>query len=280
MTLENRKKYWADAMTNALDFMKNAKQVPVVESGEPLVDLATCEKNGASWDVNASALGELGVALLRERLVLSFINAARDLNELGLEPVVHYAYRSPEMQKFLLRSDRVLDQVIDRVLWEFGPLAATPELAYDRLIVLCANSFANGTHLAGTAVDITIRRLDGSGDLDVGGEYLEISELTPMDSPFISSAAREGRELVTKLMLQSGFYAYPYEFWHYSKDDVYGVLLEQTAPPVPYGPVDVNLSSGAVYSMQDSVGDIVSRNEFLPILSDRLSLATKAVSDE
>lgn len=170
--MDERREYWTSTMDRALGFMIAANEVEIAECREPLVDLASCSQEGVEWKVAESALGELGAAFIRESLVSHFAVAALHLNRQGLTPTVMYAYRTPAMQRSLLTSDRVLDQVVERVLWETGPAEATPERAYERLVVLCANSLANGTHLAGTALDVAIYRTDGSGQVDLGGDYL------------------------------------------------------------------------------------------------------------
>jgi hypothetical protein len=72
---------------------------------------------------------------------------------------------------------------------------------------------------------------------EIGGPYLEISERTPFESPFISAGARANRRRIAELFAEQGFVAYPFEFWHFSQGDVYEALLRRTGRPAPFGPV-------------------------------------------
>ncbi|MCU1487062.1 MAG: peptidase and DD-carboxypeptidase VanY/endolysin [Actinomycetia bacterium] len=268
MTADARRRYWIENMDKATAFMRAATEVPVAESGERLVDLAAV--GGDRFEVAPSATGELGVALLRESLVGPFEAFAAALNRRGLVPVVQYAYRSPRMQQELLTSQKVVDDVIERVRWECEPGAVTPELAYDRLVVLCANSFMTGTHLAGTALDVMVRQMDTGDELDFGGPYLTMSEITPMASPFVSATVRTNREAIVEAFSDQGFYPYPFEYWHYSRDDVYGVLLGHDKGPARHGPVYVDLASGMPTPVVDPARELMPRDDLLDVLAERL----------
>jgi hypothetical protein len=87
-------------------------------------------------------------------------------------------------------------------------------------------------------MDISVLRAQDGAEVDRGGPYLEMSERTPMASPFVSAAARGNRRLITELMARHGFAAYPYEFWHYSQGDAICGLLSGVREPARYGPVD------------------------------------------
>ena len=64
-------------MDDALGFIRGAFDVPVRESGERLVDLASV--GSGHFEIAESATGELGAALLRESLVEPFEAVARAL---------------------------------------------------------------------------------------------------------------------------------------------------------------------------------------------------------
>jgi D-alanyl-D-alanine dipeptidase len=262
--------FWSDTMDEAASFMARARRVSIEECHEPMLDLATCDRGGSNWEVEPSALGELGAAFMRRSVVAHFIQATRTLNRAGLVPVIVYAYRTPAMQRSLLESDTVLDQVVERVTWECGDGAVDPELVYERLIVLCANAFANGTHLAGTAVDVMIRDAESGEQLDLGAPYLDLSERTPMASPFVGAQAQSNRRQCVDLFSSGGFYPYPFEFWHYSRDDVYGVLLGKSTGPVRFGPVDVDPQTGEVEAIASPEREIHGREVLLEMIERRL----------
>ena len=108
-----------------------------------------------------------------------------------------------------------------------------------------------GTHMSGSAIDISVCRLDNGQEIDRGKPYLEMSELTPMASPFVSAEARANRAAITAVMARFGFVAYPWEFWHYNKDDAYDHHLNGNPEPARYGAVDVDLGTGRVRAIAD-----------------------------
>jgi hypothetical protein len=59
-----------------------------------------------------------------------------------------------------------------------------------------------------------------------------------MDSPFVSPDALRNRREITAILADHGFFAYPYEFWHYSQGDAYDEAFRRTGRPARYGPVE------------------------------------------
>src|SRR5690606_26323431 len=74
-------------------------------------------------------------------------------------------------------------------------------------------------------------------EMDRGGPYIEISERTPMASPFITPEQRENRDVIDAVMRRHGWMPYPYEFWHYSSGDSYAETVAGTLRPARYGAV-------------------------------------------
>ena len=64
----------------------------------------------------------------------------------------------------------------------------------------------------GAAVDISVFSLEDGSEIPRGKSYLEMSEYTPMDSPFISSAEQQKRRAITALMERHGFCIIPVSF--------------------------------------------------------------------
>jgi hypothetical protein len=100
--------------------------------------------------------------------------------------------------------------------------------------------------MSGSALDISVLSRDDGREVDRGAPYLEMSELTPMESPFVSPAAQRNRREITALMKRAGFFAYPFEFWHYNVGDAYAESLAESRRPARYGAVDWTPSTGAV----------------------------------
>jgi zinc D-Ala-D-Ala dipeptidase len=151
---------------------------------------------------------------------------------------VEDGYRTPEMQKHLGHTPQVFDAVLDSVMWELGGERPSPEFMLRRCSALVASVPKVGTHMSGSAIDISVMHLDDpSREVDRGAPYLEMSALTPMGSPFVSDAARRNRRDITALMRRHGFVVYPWEFWHYSSGDAYEQVLLKTGRPAIYGTV-------------------------------------------
>ena len=132
----------------------------------------------------------------------------------------------------------VFDAVLKSVMWELGGQRPTPEFMFRRCSALVASVPKFGTHMSGSAIDISVMHLDDpSREVDRGAPYLEMSALTPMGSPFVSDAARRNRQEITALMRRHGFVDYPWEFWHYSSGDAYEQVLRKTGRPAIYGAV-------------------------------------------
>jgi len=108
--------------------------------------------------------------------------------------------------------------------------------------------------MAGAAVDISVlRRADGA-EVWRGKPYLEMSEYTPMNSPFVSAEERHNRQEITRVMERHGFLHYPGEFWHYNKGDSLYQIQARTGQPGRYGPVDWDPATNRVTPYGDPLG--------------------------
>ena len=181
---------------------------------------------------------------LRKGLIADFVAIAREMNKQGWVLKVEDAYRTRTIQKYLARQENIFDTILERVLWERRSRRPSAEQVFRRLTALIATSPKVGTHMSGSALDITVlNRADGS-EVDRAGKYVELSELTPMQSPFITPGGRRNRDDITALMARHGFAAYPYEFWHYSRGDAFDEYLTGSRKQARYGAVDVDQSTG------------------------------------
>ena len=146
-------------------------------------------------------------------------------------------YRTWQMQTALGRAPAVFDRIIQSCMRECGGRRPPVELVFRRAMCLVANVPLTGTHLAGAAVDISVYRRDDGGEVWRGKPYLEMSEYTPMDSPFVSAEERHNRVEITQMMERHGFMHYPGEFWHYNKGDALWQIETGSGQPGRYGPV-------------------------------------------
>jgi D-alanyl-D-alanine dipeptidase len=160
------------------------------------------------------------------------------MNARGWAMRVEDGYRTPQMQKHLGLLPQVFDAVLQAVMWELGGEKPSPVFMFRRCSALVASVPKFGTHMSGSAIDISVVHLDDPArEVDRGAPYLEMSALTPMASPFVSAEARRNRDDITALMRLHGFVEYPWEFWHYSSGDAYEQVLAKTGRPAIYGAV-------------------------------------------
>jgi D-alanyl-D-alanine dipeptidase len=188
---------------------------------------------------------------LRSGLVERFLSAARDMNDRGWVMRVEDSYRTRAIQKHLALKEGLFDSILKKVMWELGGQRPTRELMLQRITPLIATRPKFGTHMSGSAIDISVLRRDNRKEVDRGGPYLEMSELTPMASPFITAVAARNRKVITDIMSGHGFAAYPYEFWHYSQGDACDEQLNHTGRPGRYGAVDLDTATGKVTPITD-----------------------------
>jgi D-alanyl-D-alanine dipeptidase len=191
------------------------------------------------------------VFYLREGLIDDFIAIARDMNARGWVMKVEDGYRSTTMQKYLARKPNVFGAVLERTIWECGGAVPSPDFVLRRVTSLCATIPKIGTHMSASAIDISVLSRDDRSEIDRGGPYIEMSELTPMTSPFVSLQALENRLAIREVMERHGFMAYPYEFWHYNKGDCYAEALNKTGKPARYGAIHWNAENGTITPVEN-----------------------------
>lgn len=249
-----RRAYWTEQMDAAYEFMQTVMAFPVEESGEALAALPEAAKASGvevAFSDTDVVKGRGRLFYLREGLIDQFLAVARSMNEQGLVLKVLDGYRTVEIQRGLGRAPRVFDMILKKVKWELGGAPPTPETMFRRITALIATSPKIGTHMSGSAMDIAVLDRDSGEEVDRGCPYIDLSERTPMDSPFVPEPAREARRRITAIMAEHGFVAYPYEFWHYSSGDAYDRILNGSAGPARYGPVEVDLATGRVAPIEN-----------------------------
>jgi D-alanyl-D-alanine dipeptidase len=252
---ESRRLYWAEQMDAAVALVRAAADHPLAESGERCGRLDEAAREAGvelAFSERPHANGGPRLWLLRQSLIGRVLAAAESLaSERGWRLVIEDCYRTREMQQQLALLPAVIDRVRERARWELEGADPPRELVVRRLAAVIAAAPNVGTHMSASAIDVSVvDRLTGA-ELDRGGPYLEISERTPMGSPFVDDPQRAVREAVTEAMAGQGFVAYPYEFWHYNRGDVFEHHLHGNPAAAPYGPVDVDLESGEVTPMAD-----------------------------
>jgi D-alanyl-D-alanine dipeptidase len=258
------RKYWADQFDEAYSFMMRAVDCPVADCGERLISLPDAAREAgveAAFSERPHALGLPRIYVLREGLIAKFVDAADRLNRRGWVMKVEDGYRTRTMQKNLGLLPALFDLVLGKVIWELGGQTPEPDFLFRRLLTLVAQIPKTGTHMSGSAVDISVHERDSGVEVDRGVPYLEMSHLTPMNSPFVSPEAQRNRQEITAIMRESGFVEYPYEFWHYSSGDAYEQFLLNTGKPARYGAVDFDTATGKVSPIEEPEKPLNSLDE-------------------
>ena len=240
-----RRAYWTEQLEAAYHFMfEQVLPYQVAECGEPMVSLQQAAEQAevvVQFSTRPHALGLPRLFCLRDGQIPGFIGAAAEMNERGWVMRVEDGYRTPQMQKHLGLMPGVFDAVLRSVMWELDGQRPTPEFMFRRCSTLVASVPKFGTHMSGSAIDISVMHLDDpQREVDRGAPYLEMSALTPMGSPFIAAEARKNRRDITALMRRHGFVDYPWEFWHYSSGDAYEQVLAKTGCAAIYGAVQAD----------------------------------------
>jgi D-alanyl-D-alanine dipeptidase len=241
-------------MNEAHVFMERLRRHPVRECGEPMV----CVPDAAA---SAGVLIDFPPGLkvgtfervfwLRASITERILAVAEAMLARGFLLRIEDAFRSLAVQAQGAQSDFMFEAVLQKVRWELGGDWPSAELLCRRISVLTATTPRCANHMSGSALDISVRTYPGRRKVDRGGPYLEMSEKTPMFSPFISAEARRNREWINEAMAARGFRPYPYEFWHYSHGDADWALITGSDAPAQFGPVDLDLRTGSVTPVTD-----------------------------
>ena len=249
--------FWVEYMEQSYALTEAIMRHPLQESREGFASIrAAAEAAGVEVRFSTTQLAGTFERLfvIRESLIPDLMAIARDMNARGWLLKIEDGYRTREMQTALGRAPAVFDRILQSCIRECGGRRPPVELVSRRAMVLVANVPVTGTHMAGAAVDISVlRRADGA-EVWRGKPYLEMSEYTPMNSPFVSAAERHNRQEITRVMERHGFLHYPGEFWHYNKGDSLYQIQARTGQPGRYGPVDWDSATNRVTPYGDPLG--------------------------
>jgi len=202
-----RREYWSKQMDSAYDFMQKMSEYPVEECGEAMVSVRQAVKDArltVKFDDTKIAGKYERVFYLREGLIKKFLAVAKAMNDLGWFLKVEDCFRTRNMQKHVGLQKGVFDKILKKVIWENNGKIPSPELMFKRFTALIATSAKIGTHISGSAIDISVYKASNLNKMDRGGPYLEMSELTFMDSPFISDKAAANRKEINKILYGIG----------------------------------------------------------------------------
>jgi D-alanyl-D-alanine dipeptidase len=271
-----RRAYWADQMEQGYAIVQKLVEFPVNECGERFASIldAAAAANVEMLFSTSKIAGDLDrVYFLRESLVRDVITIGREMNERGWILKIEDGFRSLDMQRQLVRKPSVFDTVLKKCIWELGGEIPSTEMMFRRAIVLTANMPKIGAHMSGSAIDISVFRRDDGTEAWRGYPYLEMSECTPMRSPFVSPEHVATRLEIAGMMEKHGFIHFPFEFWHFDKDDAGMHILTGNPAPCRFGPVNWDPSTNEV----TPVSDPFTLLNPLPVIEKEIAAALERV---
>jgi zinc D-Ala-D-Ala dipeptidase len=254
-----RRAYWAEQMQIGYAMIQRVLPLEVRECSEGLAYIPdAAQAAGVEMLFSTSKIaGELDrLFFIRSGLIQSVIDIGRDMNERGWILKIEDSYRTMEMQRQLGCKPELFDAILKKCIWENGGQVPPVELVFRRAMVLIANLPKVGTHMSASAIDVSVFRRDDGTEVWRGNAYLEMSERTPMRSPFIEPEDLHNRLEITAMMKARGFIHFPQEFWHFNQADAVGHLLSGNPAPARYGPVHWDVRTNKVIPYDDPLSPL------------------------
>lgn len=273
-----RRTYWAEQMQRGYELVQQVIAFPVTECGEPFASIPDAAESAGIEMLfsNTKIAGELErVYFMRESLVDKVVQVGREMNARGWILKIEDGFRSLEMQGQLVRKPELFDAILRKCIWECGGQLPPTELVFRRALVLIANIPKVGTHMSGSAIDVSVFRRDDGQEVWRGNPYLEMSERTPMRSPWVEPEFVENRLAITAMLEARGFVHFPYEFWHYNQGDAIGNILSGQTTPARFGAVDWDRQTNRV----TPCGDPLSPLNPLPVIEREIAAAMQRAAE-
>lgn len=269
-----RRAYWAEQMQRGYELVQQILPFPVEECGEPFASIPdAAEQAGVEMLFSDSKIagGLDRVYFMRQSLVAKVIDAGRDMNARGWILKIEDGYRSLAMQGQLVRKPEVFDAILQKCIWECGGQMPATDLVFRRAMVLVANIPKAGTHMSGSAIDVSVFHRDDGREVWRGNSYLEMSERTPMRSPWVEPEFIANRLAITAMLEAHGFVHFPYEFWHFNQGDAIGNILTGVSAPARFGAVDWDPQTNRVTPCTDPLTPLNP----LPVIEQEIAAAMR-----
>ncbi len=166
--------YWRGQMEAAWRLMDECLRQPVQECGEPLADLrSAAESAGVPLRFSTTPVlpGTPRLFYLRAGLVAPLLAAARACARRGWLLKIEDGYRTRAIQTGLGREPRLFDAVYELCCWETGGREPDADLMGRRLAVLIATRPKIGTHMSGSALDLSVLDAASGREVDQGDVF-------------------------------------------------------------------------------------------------------------
>src|SRR5262249_23023984 len=146
--------------------------------------------------------------LLTLQAAAALANVARDLAAQGLGLKAFDCYRPARAVVHFVRWARDLRDTATKT--EFYPDVDKRTLFRDGYIA------AYSGHSRGSTIDLTVVRLAGGTELNMGTPFDLFSPRSAPSNASVGAEARANRALLAQAMRRGGFYAYGKEWWHFT----------------------------------------------------------------
>jgi zinc D-Ala-D-Ala dipeptidase len=254
-----RRAYWAEQMQMGYEMIQRTLPFQVRECGEGFASIPdAAESAGIEMLFSDSKIADdiERIFFIREGLIPSLLDIGRGMNVRGWILKIEDGYRTMEMQRQLGCKPNLFDAILSKCIWEYGGETPPVELVFRRAMVLIANLPKVGTHMSASAIDVSVFRRDDGSEVWRGNSYLEMSERTPMRSPYIEPQDLFNRLEITAMMEAHGFVHFPQEFWHFNQGDAVGHILTGQPAPARYGPVHWDPKTNRVTPYEDALSPL------------------------
>ena len=274
-----RRQFWTEHMERSFHLLNTMAAYPAEECGEALASIPDeAEEAGTEMLFSDTKIagGLDRIFCIRASLIPDLVEIARKMREHGWLLKIEDGFRTLEMQTELGRKPAVFNMIVRSCQWELGGEPPPLDLILRRSTCLVANYPNKGTHTMGAAVDISVFSLEDGSEISRGKPYLEMSEYTPMASPFVTDEEQRNRREITALMESRGFLHYPGEFWHYNKGDPLYHYVSETGRPAEYNCVYWDPTTYQVTPYDDVASPLTPPEEMAEQLKQALDRLTES----
>lgn len=139
-------------------------------------------------------------------LALSKVQTTFEKQQLGLK--IFDAYRPQRAVDHFVRWCQIAEDTLMKAQYY-------PNIAKNQLINKGYIASKSG-HSRGSTVDLTVIDLTTGKELDMGGQWDFFGKISHHADSSITTEQRMNRNLLKEHMLDAGFRAYKYEWWHYT----------------------------------------------------------------